>query len=145
MEDLSMATNVIIESRDDPRINFTFMKQDDILNFQQNPDILYTDCLNYGVKIKDGDNTSTGLDEIVPMNFFDINNVQDGKLWFKEKYPNLPEEYWEIMAKYQFDEPFTKKQLKNAVKRLAKKGKSKENIEGLKINRNKEGYKVVFD
>ena len=145
MEDLSMATNVIIESRDDPRINFTFMKKDDILNFHKNPDILYTDVLNYGVKIKDGEHTNNGMDEIVPMNFFDINNVQDGKLWFKEKYPNLPEEYWEIMAKYQFDEPFTKKQLKNAVKRLAKKGKSKENIEGLKINRNKEGYKVSFD
>lgn len=136
-----MATNVIIESRDDPRINFTFMKQDDILNFHKNPDILYTDCLNYDVKVQDGDDTF--LDKVVPLNFFSIDNVADGKQWFKQKYPNLPEEYWEIMAKYQFDAPFTKKQLKNAVKRFKKKGSSKEDIEGLKINRNK--VLVSFD
>ena len=141
MTDLSMATNVIIESREDPRINFTFMKKDDILNFHKNPDILYTDCLNYDVKVKDGDDSM--LDSVVPLNYFDIDNVEDGKLWFQQKYPNLPEEYWEIMAKYQFDEPFTKKQLKNAVKKLSKKGKTKENIEGLKITRNK--FSINFD
>tara|TARA_R110002126_G_scaffold146267_2_gene292230 strand:+ start:2001 stop:2426 length:426 start_codon:yes stop_codon:yes gene_type:complete len=135
MNDLSVATNVIIESRDDPRINFTFMKKHDILNFEKNPDILYTDKLNYSIPV--GENKATGLDNLVTLNYFDINNIQDGKLWFKEKYPNLPEEYWEIMAKYQFEEPFTKKQLKNAVKKLSKKGRTKENIEGLKINRNK--------
>ena len=141
MCDLSMATNVIIESSDDPRINFTFMKKDDIMNFHKNPDILYTDCLNYDVKVKDGDDTF--LDKVVPLNFFDINNVDDGKLWFQQKYPNLPEEYWEIMAKYQFEEPFTKKQLKNAVKRLKKKGNTKENLEGLKITKNK--FIINFD
>ena len=141
MTDLCMATNVIIESREDPRINFTFMKKDDILNFHKNPDILYTDCLNYDVKVKDGDDSM--LDSVVPLNYFDIDNVEDGKLWFQQKYPNLPEEYWEIMAKYQFDEPFTKKQLKNAVKKLSKKGKTKENIEGLKITRNK--FSINFD
>lgn len=135
MNDLSMATNVIIESRDDPRINFTFMKKEDILNFHKNPDILYTDGLNYGIKIKDS--VDNRMEEIVSLDFFNINNLDDGKAWFKQKYPQLPEEYWEIMAKYQFDEPFTKKQLKNAVKRLSKKGNTKENIEGLKINRNK--------
>tara|TARA_R110002126_G_scaffold160098_1_gene307634 strand:- start:173 stop:592 length:420 start_codon:yes stop_codon:yes gene_type:complete len=127
-------TNVIIENNNDPRFNFTFMKKDDILNFQKNPETLFTDKLNYCIPVKEGPN---GLDEIVELSFFDINNKEDGKLWFKQKYPNLPEEYWEIMAKYQFEEPFTKKQLKNAVKKLTRKGKSKENIEGLKINRNK--------
>ena len=140
-QQLQNATNVIIESRDDPRINFTFMKKDDILNFEKNPDILYTDCINYGIKVKDGDNTF--LDSIVPLDFFDIDNVEDGKRWFKEKYPNLQEEYWEIMAKYQFEEPFTKKQLKKAVKRLKKKGNTKENLEGLKITRNK--FIINFD
>ena len=134
-DDLSVPTNIILESHEDPRINFTFMKKDDILNFQNNPDILYTECLNYGVKINDGDDDK--LAEVVPLDFFKIDNIVDGKEWFRQKYPNLPEEYWEIMAKYQFDEPFTKKQLKNAVKRLSKKGKSKENIEGLKISHNK--------
>lgn len=141
MDNLTNATNVIIESRDDPRINFTFMKQEDILNFHKHPDILYTDCLNYGVKVKEGDNTF--LDSVVPLNFFDIDNIEDGKRWFKEKYPKLPEEYWEIMAKYQFEEPFTKKQLKNAVKRLKKKGNTKENLEGLKITKNK--FIINFD
>ena len=135
MTDLSVATNVIIECNEDPRLNFTFMKKDDILNFEQNPDLLYTDSINYGVVTKSGGDDK--LDNVVSLNFFDINNIVDGKAWFKEKYPKLPEEYWEIMAKYQFDEPFTKKQLKNAVKKLSKKGKTKENIEGLKITRNK--------
>ena len=139
MDNFKNFTNVVIENQNDPRLNFTFMKKEDILNFQKNPEILMTDKLNYCVPI--GKDPNTDLDKVVPLNYFDIDNIEDGKLWFKEKYPNLPEEYWEIMAKYQFDEPFTKKQLKNAVKKLSKKGKSKENIEGLKINRNK----VVLD
>tara|TARA_R110000787_G_scaffold68521_3_gene153214 strand:+ start:159 stop:584 length:426 start_codon:yes stop_codon:yes gene_type:complete len=135
MTELLNATNIIIESNDDPRLNFTFMKKENIIDFHKNPELLYTDKINYGIKVADGDDTF--LDKHVPLSFFDITSLEDGKLWFKEKYPNLPEEYWEIMAKYQFEEPFTKKQLKNAVKKINKKGRSKENIEGLKINRNK--------
>jgi len=46
------------------------------------------------------------------------------------------------MAKYYFKEPLTKKQLKNELKKLNKKGKSKE-LQGLKIIQGK--FKIDFD
>tara|TARA_R110000787_G_scaffold55681_3_gene128514 strand:+ start:430 stop:855 length:426 start_codon:yes stop_codon:yes gene_type:complete len=141
MNDLSKATNVILQG-EDPRINFTFMKKEHIVDFHLNPDILYTDKINYDVKIKEGDDTF--LDSTIPLNFFDIDSIEDGTAWFKQKYPNLPQEYHEIMAKYQFDAPYTKKQLKNSVKKLHRKGHSKD-IDGLKIIRNKDNlFKVHF-
>ena len=38
MTDLSKATNVILQG-EDPRINFTFMKKEHIVDFHLNPDI----------------------------------------------------------------------------------------------------------
>jgi len=46
------------------------------------------------------------------------------------------------MAKYYFKEPFTKKSLKNDLKKLNKKGKSKQ-LQGLHILKGK--FKVEFD
>lgn len=132
--DLQKATNIIIET-DDPRINFTFMKKENIIDFQKNPDIFYTDRIDYQVKVGEAGETSL-LEKTVPISFFDVKSLEDGIAWFKDKYPNLPKEYHEIMAKYQFEAPYNKKQLKNAMKKLNKKGHSKE-IDGLQIIRNK--------
>ena len=133
-KELEKATNIIIET-DDPRINFTFMKKENIIDFQKNPDILYTDRLDYSIKVGERGETSL-LEKTVPLSFFDVKTLEDGIFWFKEKYPNLPTEYHEIMAKYQFEAPYNKKYLKNAMKKLNKKGQNKE-IDGLQIIRNK--------
>tara|TARA_R110000850_G_scaffold196361_3_gene322809 strand:- start:3100 stop:3510 length:411 start_codon:yes stop_codon:yes gene_type:complete len=122
-------SQVIIQSSD-PRLNFTFMKKKEIENFHKAPDILTSDKIDYGIKVKDGNDFY--LDQVVPISLLDIRTLQDATEWYKLKYPNLPDEYWEIMAKYHCDQPFTKKQLKNEVKKLNKKGKSKE-LSGLKI------------
>lgn len=133
-KDLEKATNIIIET-DDPRINFTFMKKENIIDFQKNPDIFYTDRIDYSVKVGEAGGESL-LEKVVPLSFFDVNTLEGGIAWFREKYPKLPPEYHEIMAKYQFEAPYNKKQLKNAMKKLNKKGQNKE-IDGLQIIRNK--------
>ena len=38
MTELLNATNIIIESNDDPRLNFTFMKKENIIDFHKNPE-----------------------------------------------------------------------------------------------------------
>ena len=61
---------------------------------------------------------------------------------FIHKYPELPSEYWSVMSKYYFKEPFTKKQLKNDLKKLKKKGHCK-NLQGLHIIHKK--VRIEFD
>tara|TARA_R110000851_G_scaffold27898_1_gene78223 strand:- start:3293 stop:3727 length:435 start_codon:yes stop_codon:yes gene_type:complete len=138
-EDLSKYQQVILQS-DDPRLNYTVMKKKDIDAFNEQPDILHSDAIDYGIKIADGDDYR--LDQHVPISLLGIKTLGDAELWYKEKYPNLPDEYHGIMAKYHCDQPFTKKQLRNEVKKLNKKGKSKA-LEGLKIVH--QTVKIGFD
>ena len=138
-EDLTKYNNIIVQSSD-PRLNFTFMKKDDIVNFNNQPDILDTGCLDYGVKVGEADGSN--LSKTIPLSYIDLKTVEEGEEWFKNKYPNLPEEYWSIMSKYYLKEPFTKKSLKNDLKKLKKKGTNK-NLQGLKIL--KGNFKIDFN
>ena len=78
----------------------------------------------------------------MPISLAQIKTIEEATEQIKKKYPDLPSEYWSIMAKYYFKEPLTKKQLKNELKKLNKKGKSKE-LQGLKIIQGK--FKIDFD
>ena len=86
------------------------MKPEFIENFNQNPDLTHADKLDYGLKFCAGDNSF--ISPVVPISLAQIQSLEEGEEWFKNKYPNLPEEYWSIMAKYYFKEPFTKKKFK---------------------------------
>ena len=129
--DFTKCSTIMLDCSEDPRLNFTFMKQDKIDSYHTDLDqVLNMDKLDYGLKICDGDKTF--LTPIMPISLAQIKSVEEGTEWFKNKYPTLPSEYWSIMSKYYFKEPFTKKSLKNDIKKLKKKGHSK-NLQGLQI------------
>lgn len=130
-QDLTKCGTILLECDEDPRFNFTFMKQEKIDNFHKDTDtLLPLDKIDYGLKICEGNKTF--ISPVMPISLAQIKSVEEGTAWFKNKYPQLPSEYWSIMAKYYFKEPFTKKSLKNDLKKLKKKGKNK-NLDGLKI------------
>jgi len=140
LKDLDRTATINFECTDDPRLNYTFMKKDFIENFQENPELVYAEKLDYGLKICEGDKTF--LSPTMPISLAQIKTLEEATEWFRLKYPNLPSEYWDIMAKYYFQEPFTKKGLRNDLKKLKKKGKNKQ-LEGFKIIHGK--FKVEFD
>tara|TARA_R110000744_G_scaffold323202_1_gene429080 strand:+ start:189 stop:611 length:423 start_codon:yes stop_codon:yes gene_type:complete len=140
MNEINKYATITLDCPEDPRFNFTYMKKEHIDNFHLDPEIMYTDNLDYGLKICEGDKSY--ISPVMPISLAQIKTIEEGEEWFKDKYPKLPSEYWSIMAKYYFKEPFTKKSLKNDLKKLNKKGKCK-NLQGLKIIRGK--FKVEFD
>ena len=102
--------------------------------------VISKDHLGHGRYIKQGAtagffNESDGWNSVT-------NNLGSTIDYAQNKYPNLPSEYWSIMSKYYFKEPFTKKALRNDLKKLKKKGKNKQ-LEGFKIIHGK--FKVEFD
>lgn len=140
-KDIDKVSTIMLDCSEDPRFNFTYMKKPNIENFHKDIDhLLDLDKVDYGLKICSGDKTF--LSPTMPISLAQIKTIEEGTEWFKKKYPDLPSEYWSIMAKYYFKEPLTKKQLKNELKKLNKKGKSKE-LQGLKIIQGK--FKIDFD
>ena len=140
-EDFTKCSTVLLDCEDDPRLNFTFMKQDKIDNFHKDfQTYLSLDKIDYGLKICEGDKTF--ISPTMPISLAQIKSVEEGTEWFKHKYPELPSEYWSVMSKYYFKEPFTKKQLKNDLKKLKKKGHCK-NLQGLHIIHKK--VRIEFD
>ena len=123
----------VILTSDDPRLQISFMSKEKIENFHRLPELLDTDVLDYGIKVREHPKL---LDEHVPMSLLSIKTLEEAKLFYEDKYPSLPDEYYDIMAKYHFGEQFTKKQLKNEVKKI-KKGRKSKQLDGLKIVRNK--------
>ena len=59
--------------------------------------------------------------EGLPISFIQIDNIEDGILWYKKHYPKVPDELLPIIARYHWGEPFTKKGIKNEKKKLRKK------------------------
>ena len=140
-KDIDKVSTIMLDCSEDPRLNFTFMKQDKIDNFHKDIDhLLDLDKIDYGLKICDGDKTF--ISPTMPISLAQIKTIEEGTEWFKKKYPNLPSEYWSIMSKYYFKEPLTKKQLKNELKK-EKKGKKSKALQGLQIVQRK--VKIDFD
>ena len=53
LKDLDRTATINFECTDDPRLNYTFMKKDFIENFQENPELVYAEKLDYGLIIKE--------------------------------------------------------------------------------------------
>ena len=113
---------------DDPRMNYTFIKPENIETQKPKlPEVIARDLFDYGVVIKKGeeetdDNVGT-LDTIVPISYAQINNPEQGEEWYRAKYPDLPDDFYGIIARYTWGAPFTKKEVKNTVKKIKKKNK----------------------
>jgi len=122
--DLKKSRNVLIQSND-PRFNFAIHQEDDIHNFQKQPDIITMDRYDYGFKKSDGSNTQ--LPEITPFSLLaSCQNLEDLEEWYRQKHPNLPDEYYGVMARYSIGDTITKKEAKQNVKKYKKKGGGKE-------------------
>jgi len=140
---MSGAKNILIYNKEDPRLNLSFVNKEEAEKSMGKDPLDYVDFdkLDYGF-FPDKNLKDKGVhDKFLPLSVLSINDYEGAKDFYKEKYPNLPEEYWEIMAKYHVSggQGYQKKQIKNELKRM-KKGK-KSDLDGLKVVRNK----VVID
>ena len=132
---------------DDPRMNYTFIKPENIATQKPKlPEVIARDLFDYGVVIKKGeeetdDNVGT-LDTIVPISYAQIKNPLQGEEWYRAKYPDLPEDFYGIIARYTWGAPFTKKEVKNTAKKLKKK-KKKDVPQGFSMIKGK--FELDFD
>jgi hypothetical protein len=70
-------------------------------------------------------------DHIPSMSFFAINNIEDGRAWYEEKYPDMPELVIETACRYTWGDPPAEKSRKKKVAKINEKRKQKD----LGINR----------
>ena len=124
-------TNLQVEKyicADDPRLNYTFIKPENIeKQIPKLPEITPRDAIDYGVIRTKGepetDDSVGTLDEVIPISYSQIKKPEQGEEWYRAKYPDLPEDFYGIIARYTWGAPFTKKEIKNICKKIKKKGK----------------------
>ena len=123
-------TNLQVEKyikSNDPRMDYVFIKPENIeKQIPKLPEVIERDLFDYGIVIRKGEpetDLSVGtLDEVVPCSYTQIKKPDEGEEWYRSKYPNLPEDFYGIIARYTWGVPFTKKEVRNTVKKI-KKGK----------------------
>ena len=103
----------------DSRFNYTFCKEEDIKENNNLPDVIGREMIDYG-----------------------IDNTEQGEEWYRQKFPNLPEDFYGIIARYQWGQPQTKKSIKNEVKKV-KRNPKKVIPQGLTCIKGK--FSVQFD
>ena len=133
-------------SATDTRLNYTFCKVEDIMEKNNLPDVLPRDKIDYGVVLKkgieDNDNIIGTLDTIAPMSYAGITTPDNGELWYRETMPNLPEDFYGIIARYTWGQPQTKKSIKQETKKM-KKNPKKPIPQGLSVM--KGTFSLSFD
>ena len=119
--------NKIFICSNDERLNYSFGNTSDITEDPTCMVRIQRDQYDYGVIVKKGEeetDESVGtLDRCMPLSYTSIKDPKDGELWYREKYPTLPEDFYGIIARYTWGAPFTKKEIKNTCKKIKKKGK----------------------
>lgn len=120
-KELQNSRNILIQSND-PAFNYAFLKGNDLNEFHELPEIIGMGQYDYSFKRDDGDETK--LPNLTPASLLmSSQNLEDTEEWFRQKHPNLPDEYHGIMARYSTGQLLTKKEAKNAIKKSKKKGK----------------------
>jgi len=66
----------VILTSEDPRLQISFMSKEKIENFHLKPDLLDTDVLDYGIKIREHPKL---LDEHVPMSLLSVTTLEQAK------------------------------------------------------------------
>lgn len=113
---------MLIQSND-PAFNYAFLKGQDIEDFHELPEIIGMHQYDYSFKRDDGDENK--LPNLTPASLLMMSdNLQNTEEWYRQKHPNLPEEYYGVMARYSTGQLLTKKEAKNAIKKSKKKGKN---------------------
>jgi hypothetical protein len=140
--DPKKSKNIYICSND-PKMNYTFKAKE---NADEDPSSLVItprEKFDYGVVIKKGEKETedwTGtLDTTAPISYATIKDPKLGEEWYRKKFPNLPEEFYGVIARYTWGQPQTKKSIKNEKKKYEKKDKpkGKEPPQGLQVLKGK--------
>ena len=131
--EIKRAKNILIASNN-PALNYQFIKEDkDIDDFAKLPMIIMQNQYDYSIKKDEG--TDDNLPSLVPLSLINCgNNLEDVESWYAAKYPELPADYHGIMARYSTKQLMTKKETKNAIKKMKKKPNREEPV-GLSIAR----------
>ena len=79
---------------------------------------------DYSFVRKDGDDKQLP-DLISTTELASFQNLDDMEEFYRQKHPNLPDEYYGVMARYSTGNPITKKEVKNSLKKVKKDNKKK--------------------
>lgn len=133
----------------DERLNYVFTRKIDADEDPSLPMIIERDLFDYGVVIKKGEEPTEEsygtLDEVVPLSYAQIKHPEQGEEWYKAKYPNLPDEFAGILARYTWGQKFTRKQIKNQTKKYEQKDKKKGKEPPLGLSILKGKHTIIFD
>jgi len=120
---LKESKHIYIQSND-PRFNYGFHKEDDIKEFNKTPEVINLSQYDYSFIREDDDDRK--LPELISTTeLASFQNLDDMEEFYRQKHPNLPDEYYGVMARYSTGNPITKKEVKNSVKKVKKDPKKK--------------------
>ena len=120
---LKQSKNIYIQSND-PRFNYAFHHKEDINKFQKQPEVINLAQYDYSFVRKEGDDKQLP-DLISTSELASFQNLEDMEEFYRQKHPNLPDEYYGVMARYSTGNPITKKEVKNSIKKVKKNPKKK--------------------
>jgi hypothetical protein len=140
---------------DDNRLNYCFVKKEELVNpnkdlnvdwINQEGRVFDRDKIDYGIVLKKGKPETEGdvgtLDTTIPSSLLAINTQEEAIEWYKDKHPNLPDGFAEILARYHFKEA---EDVKHAKEKKDKKKwrKKKKHQNKMKVRQGK--FSVLFD
>ena len=123
--EISKASNVLIASND-YRFNYQFTNNekqlDKLLEAKETPVMIPMHKYDYSLRVNDGNDIS--LPQLCPLSLASCGkNLEDVEAFYAAKFPRLPNEYHGILARYSVGQPFTRKEVKNTIKKSKKKNK----------------------
>ena len=139
---MKKCSNILLQSND-PRFNYLFIKEkEQIENYHETPELITLNQYDYSFKKDDGDENT--LPKLCPASLYQsqAGGLEAVEEWYRRKFPNLPDDYHGIMARYSTGTLMTKKETKNAVKKAKRKPDKKVPV-GLQMLKGK--FNVVFD
>tara|TARA_R110000803_G_scaffold74865_1_gene138961 strand:+ start:931 stop:1368 length:438 start_codon:yes stop_codon:yes gene_type:complete len=123
LKELQKSKHIYIQSND-PRFNYGFHKEKDIDTFQKQPEVINLAQYDYSFVRSNGDDKQ--LPELISTTeMASFQNLDDMEEFYRQKHPNLPDEYYGVMARYSTGNPITKKEVKNSIKKVKKDNKKK--------------------
>ena len=133
----------------DDRLNYTFIKKEELDDEERGtrlPTWLDRDKIDYDIIVKDvkeDDEHTVGMGELphhLPASYCSIKSFDDCVDWYKHKYPEYPDDFINILARYQWGEKGEKIEKKSDKK---KKRRNKKHQNRLRVRQGK--FAVEFN